>query len=205
MSFHEERDLTSECWFEILAVFQDPKNNFNWIVEEWIRGARFTFRAKKFLERAISNCCCNLRGPLEGSKKCIFKKYFPKRLFDILAHSGIFQVFWYKSVVFLCNFSSFFHKIWFKGLENRTKRSFRHITPFTMGQNHKILANFFCLKLFNFYRKWLKWRQNQVKSMKAEISKFIFDLRNLWTPPTRKLHPRTSPFSYTMRILSLVW
>jgi hypothetical protein len=34
-----------------------------------------------------------------------------------------------------------------------------------------------------------EWRQNEIKSMVAKISEFIFDLHYLWTPPTWKLHP----------------
>ncbi len=35
-----------------------------------------------------------------------------------------------------------FLSIWLKVLENRTKKSFSHIGPFTMGQNHNFLAIF---------------------------------------------------------------
>ncbi len=47
-----------------------------------------------------------------------------------------------------------------------------------------------------------KWRVDEIKLVIIKVYNFIFDLRNLWTPPTRKLYSRSSLFSYTTRILS---
>ncbi len=48
-----------------------------------------------------------------------------------------------------------------------------------------------------------KWRRSKIKLVVIKFCNFIFDRRNLWTPPTRRFHPRSSLFSYTTRILSL--
>ncbi len=40
-----------------------------------------------------------------------------------------------------------------------------------------------------------KLRVDKMKLVIIKVCNFIFDRRNLWTPPTRKLHPTSSLFS----------
>jgi hypothetical protein len=64
---------------------------YSFPIENYFR-TRFTFRAKNFLAYTISNCCGDRKGVPRGFQKCIFKKN-PYRVFEILAHSAIFQGF----------------------------------------------------------------------------------------------------------------
>ncbi len=50
-----------------------------------------------------------------------------------------------------------------------------------------------------------KLRRSKIKLQTLIITSFILSTRHLGTPPTRKLHPRFSLFSYRIIILSLVW